>query len=151
MTQIYILHHVWRGSLDLWEANACKHQCLLFFLRAAALNSSVKLPDAEFHCWTILFCTHCLSSDRGSPEGWYLCADSSNGGYGHTADLQTAVISSIGPQCMLVFWYYMSGFTVGSLQVRRWDAAHRGRIIIHVKDSIRKLISVVLAGAAEIR
>ncbi|XP_044196224.1 MAM and LDL-receptor class A domain-containing protein 1 isoform X2 [Thunnus albacares] len=53
----------------------------------------------------------------GNREGWYMCADSSNGGYGHTTDLQTPVISSTGPQCTLVFWYYMSGFTVGSLQV----------------------------------
>nr|XP_046227551.1 MAM and LDL-receptor class A domain-containing protein 1 [Scatophagus argus] len=53
----------------------------------------------------------------GSPEGWYLCADSSNGGYGQTTDLQTPVISSTGPQCTLVFWYYMTGFTVGSLKV----------------------------------
>uniref|UniRef100_A0A673AYJ2 MAM and LDL receptor class A domain containing 1 n=1 Tax=Sphaeramia orbicularis TaxID=375764 RepID=A0A673AYJ2_9TELE len=53
----------------------------------------------------------------GSPEGWYMCADSSNGGYGHTTDLQTPVISSTGPQCTLIFWYHMSGFTVGSLQV----------------------------------
>lgn len=61
----------------------------------------------------------CFLSNRGSPAGWYLCADSSNGGYGHTTDLHTPVISSTGPQCTLVFWYYMSGFTVGSLQVRR--------------------------------
>ncbi|XP_070842581.1 MAM and LDL-receptor class A domain-containing protein 1 [Chaetodon trifascialis] len=53
----------------------------------------------------------------GSLEGWYMCADSSNGGYGQTTDLQTPVISSTGPQCTLVFWYYMSGFTVGTLQV----------------------------------
>uniref|UniRef100_A0AAQ5YMQ9 MAM domain-containing protein n=1 Tax=Amphiprion ocellaris TaxID=80972 RepID=A0AAQ5YMQ9_AMPOC len=52
-----------------------------------------------------------------SPAGWYMYADSSNGGYGQTADLQTPVISSTGPQCTLVFWYHMSGFTVGSLQV----------------------------------
>ncbi|XP_028288906.1 MAM and LDL-receptor class A domain-containing protein 1 isoform X2 [Parambassis ranga] len=52
-----------------------------------------------------------------SPEGWYMCSDSSNGGYGQTADLQTPVISSTGPQCTLIFWYHMSGFTVGSLQV----------------------------------
>ena len=63
--------------------------------------------------------TFCLSSDSGSAEGWYMCADGSNGGYGQTTDLQTPVISSTGPQCTLVFWYYMSGFTVGSLQVRR--------------------------------
>ncbi|KAG8009528.1 MAM and LDL-receptor class A domain-containing protein 1, partial [Nibea albiflora] len=55
-------------------------------------------------------------SDCGSPEGWYMYADSSNGGYGQTTDLQTPHISSTGPQCTLVFWYYMSGFTVGSLQ-----------------------------------
>ncbi|KAM9839717.1 MAM and LDL-receptor class A domain-containing protein 1 [Aulostomus maculatus] len=53
----------------------------------------------------------------GSPEGWYMYADSSNGGYGHTTDFQTPVISSVGPQCTLVFWYHMSGFTMGSLQV----------------------------------
>ncbi|XP_033935995.2 LOW QUALITY PROTEIN: MAM and LDL-receptor class A domain-containing protein 1, partial [Pseudochaenichthys georgianus] len=53
----------------------------------------------------------------GGPEGWYLCADSSNGGYGQTSDLQTPVMTSNGPQCTLVFWYHMSGFTVGSLQV----------------------------------
>ncbi|XP_074478784.1 MAM and LDL-receptor class A domain-containing protein 1 isoform X2 [Sebastes fasciatus] len=53
----------------------------------------------------------------GGPEGWYMCADSSNGGYGQTTDLQTPAISSTGPQCTLVFWYHMSGFTVGSLQV----------------------------------
>uniref|UniRef100_A0A8C9YZL1 MAM and LDL receptor class A domain containing 1 n=1 Tax=Sander lucioperca TaxID=283035 RepID=A0A8C9YZL1_SANLU len=53
----------------------------------------------------------------GSPEGWYMCADSSNGGYGQTAVLQTPAISSTGPHCTLVFWYYMCGFTVGSLQV----------------------------------
>ncbi|CAF94587.1 unnamed protein product [Tetraodon nigroviridis] len=53
----------------------------------------------------------------GTPEGWYLCADSSNGGYGHITDLQTPVIASTGAQCILVFWYYMNGFTVGTLQV----------------------------------
>uniref|UniRef100_A0A4W6FJB9 MAM and LDL receptor class A domain containing 1 n=1 Tax=Lates calcarifer TaxID=8187 RepID=A0A4W6FJB9_LATCA len=53
----------------------------------------------------------------GSPQGWYMYADSSNGGYGQTTDLLTPVISSTGPQCTLVFWYHMSGFTVGSLQV----------------------------------
>ncbi|XP_056290660.1 MAM and LDL-receptor class A domain-containing protein 1 [Pseudoliparis swirei] len=53
----------------------------------------------------------------GGPEGWYMCADSSNGGYGQATDLQTPAISSTGPQCALVFWYHMSGFTVGSLHV----------------------------------
>lgn len=62
----------------------------------------------------------------GSPQGWYLCADSSNGGYGHSTDLQTPIISSTGPLCTLVFWYYMSGFTVGSLQVllKHGNASH---------------------------
>ncbi|TRZ00115.1 hypothetical protein DNTS_020307 [Danionella cerebrum] len=41
----------------------------------------------------------------------------SNGGYGHTTDLSTAPIKVTGPQCTLVFWYHMSGFTVGTLQV----------------------------------
>ncbi|CAL1597133.1 unnamed protein product [Knipowitschia caucasica] len=53
----------------------------------------------------------------GSAQGWYMYADSSNGGYGQTSDLQTPVISNTGPRCTLVFWYHMSGFTVGSLQV----------------------------------
>ncbi|XP_060950156.1 MAM and LDL-receptor class A domain-containing protein 1 [Limanda limanda] len=53
----------------------------------------------------------------GTPDGWYMYADSSNGGYGQTTDLLTPVISSTGPYCTLVFWYHMSGFTVGSLQV----------------------------------
>ncbi|XP_062336134.1 MAM and LDL-receptor class A domain-containing protein 1 [Osmerus eperlanus] len=53
----------------------------------------------------------------GSNEGWYMYADSSNGGYGHITDLQTPVISSTGPQCTLGFWYHMSGFTVGALHV----------------------------------
>ncbi|KTG01700.1 hypothetical protein cypCar_00017039 [Cyprinus carpio] len=52
----------------------------------------------------------------GSSEGWYIFADSSNGGYGHTTDLSTASIKITGPQCTLVFWYHMSGFTVGMLQ-----------------------------------
>ncbi|XP_061569314.1 MAM and LDL-receptor class A domain-containing protein 1 isoform X2 [Cololabis saira] len=52
-----------------------------------------------------------------SPEGWYMYADSSNGGYGQATDLQTPIISSTGPLCTLIFWYHMSGFTVGSLQV----------------------------------
>ncbi|XP_050969614.1 MAM and LDL-receptor class A domain-containing protein 1 [Labeo rohita] len=53
----------------------------------------------------------------GSSEGWYIFADSSNGGYGHSTDLLTAPIKITGPQCTLVFWYHMSGFTVGTLQV----------------------------------
>ncbi|XP_024910376.1 MAM and LDL-receptor class A domain-containing protein 1 isoform X3 [Cynoglossus semilaevis] len=53
----------------------------------------------------------------GSPDGWYMYADSSNGGYGQTSDLITPVISSTGPHCTLEFWYHLSGFTVGSLQV----------------------------------
>uniref|UniRef100_A0A672JY28 MAM and LDL-receptor class A domain-containing protein 1-like n=1 Tax=Sinocyclocheilus grahami TaxID=75366 RepID=A0A672JY28_SINGR len=53
----------------------------------------------------------------GSSEGWYIFADSSNRGYGHTTDLLTIPIKITGPQCTLVFWYHMSGFTVGTLQV----------------------------------
>lgn len=48
-------------------------------------------------------------------------ADSSNGAYGQSTDLQTPVISSTGPLCTLTFWYHMSGFTVGSLQVGEED------------------------------
>ncbi|KAL4635263.1 MAM and LDL-receptor class A domain-containing protein 1 [Arapaima gigas] len=54
---------------------------------------------------------------QGTPEGWYMYADSSNGGYRQTSDLLTPIISRTGPRCTLVFWYHMSGFTVGTLQV----------------------------------
>jgi len=60
---------------------------------------------------SVLFCS-------GSSQGWYIFADSSNGEYGHTTDLLTAPIKITGPQCTLVFWYHMSGFTVGTLQVQ---------------------------------
>ncbi|XP_010214254.1 PREDICTED: MAM and LDL-receptor class A domain-containing protein 1 [Tinamus guttatus] len=50
-------------------------------------------------------------------EGWYLFADSSAGKFGQTADIATPVISLTGPKCKMVFWNYMSGATVGSLQV----------------------------------
>ncbi|KAH0627506.1 hypothetical protein JD844_003280, partial [Phrynosoma platyrhinos] len=50
-------------------------------------------------------------------EGFYLYADSSNGKYGHTADIITPVISQTGPKCRLVFWNYMHGATVGTLKV----------------------------------
>uniref|UniRef100_A0A6P8Q1I7 MAM and LDL-receptor class A domain-containing protein 1 n=1 Tax=Geotrypetes seraphini TaxID=260995 RepID=A0A6P8Q1I7_GEOSA len=50
-------------------------------------------------------------------EGLYLYADSSNGKFGHTADIITPVISLTGPKCKLVFWNYMNGATVGTLQV----------------------------------
>ncbi|XP_078283847.1 MAM and LDL-receptor class A domain-containing protein 1 [Rhinoraja longicauda] len=50
-------------------------------------------------------------------HGWYLYADSSNGKFGHTAEISTPEISLTGPKCKLVFWYHMSGVTVGSLQV----------------------------------
>ncbi|XP_062423588.1 MAM and LDL-receptor class A domain-containing protein 1 [Rhea pennata] len=50
-------------------------------------------------------------------EGWYLFADSSAGEFGQTADIATPVISLTGPKCKMVFWNYMTGATVGSLQV----------------------------------
>uniref|UniRef100_UPI00398F495B MAM and LDL-receptor class A domain-containing protein 1-like n=1 Tax=Pristiophorus japonicus TaxID=55135 RepID=UPI00398F495B len=53
----------------------------------------------------------------GTEKGWYLYADSSNGEFGHSADILTPTISLTGPQCKLVFWYHMSGVTIGSLQV----------------------------------
>ncbi|MBN3307352.1 MALR1 protein, partial [Amia calva] len=53
----------------------------------------------------------------GTPEGWYLYADSSNGQFGQSTDLLTPVISQTGPECTLVFWYHMNGVTVGTLQV----------------------------------
>lgn len=65
----------------------------------------------------IIIAILCCSFCSNSPKGWYLYADSSNGGYGQFSDLQTPVISSTAPQCTLMFWYHMSGFTVGTLQV----------------------------------
>ncbi|XP_043921445.1 MAM and LDL-receptor class A domain-containing protein 1 [Protopterus annectens] len=50
-------------------------------------------------------------------NGWYLYADSSNGKFGNTADITTPMISLTGPKCKLLFWTYMHGATVGSLQV----------------------------------
>lgn len=83
-----------------------------------------------------------------------MCADSSNGGYGQTTDLLTPVISSTGPMCTLVFWYYMSGFTVGSLQVRRADILSRGISLIpvykvsHCTEIIIFIVLTISAGAA---
>jgi len=91
-----------------------------------------------------MFCASCLSSDRGGPEGWYMCADSSNGGYGQATDLQTPAISSTGPQCALVFWYYMSGFTVGSLHVRPVKRLYSSGECTGCNAFIRKPTSVIL-------
>lgn len=55
-------------------------------------------------------------------------ADSSNGGYGHVTDLLTPVISATGPQCTLVFWYHMSGFTVGTLQVSKVSGGQKDQV-----------------------
>ncbi|MGH0156563.1 UNVERIFIED_CONTAM: hypothetical protein FKN15_063171 [Acipenser sinensis] len=58
-----------------------------------------------------------LTCGGGTPQGWYMYADSSNGEFGQIADLLTPVISQTGPHCKLVFWYHMNGVTVGSLQI----------------------------------
>ncbi|NWH70951.1 MALR1 protein, partial [Piaya cayana] len=52
-----------------------------------------------------------------SEEGWYLFADSSNGEFGDTTDISTPVISLTGPKCKIIFWNYMDGLTIGSLEV----------------------------------
>ncbi|XP_027784436.2 MAM and LDL-receptor class A domain-containing protein 1 [Marmota flaviventris] len=54
---------------------------------------------------------------KNTTDGWYLYADSSNGKFGDLADILTPVISLTGPKCTLLFWTYMNGATVGSLQV----------------------------------
>ncbi|NXK56744.1 MALR1 protein, partial [Chauna torquata] len=61
----------------------------------------------------------CPSTDHTTytVEGWYLFADSSNGEFGHTADITTPVISLTGPKCKIVFWNHMNGSTIGSLEV----------------------------------
>lgn len=78
-----------------------------------------------------------------------MCADSSNGGYGQTADLQSPAVASTGPQCTLVFWYHMSGFTVGSLHVggvKKWRTHRENNNQRH-----RLVILTVSAGAVEVR
>ncbi|OPJ81745.1 MAM and LDL-receptor class A domain-containing protein 1 [Patagioenas fasciata monilis] len=67
-------------------------------------------PEEEKHCPLI---DHTTSAE----EGWYLFTDSSNGEFGHTADIATPVISLTGPKCKMVFWNYMNGTTIGSLEV----------------------------------
>ncbi|GAB1285988.1 MAM and LDL-receptor class A domain-containing protein 1 [Apodemus speciosus] len=58
-----------------------------------------------------------LYHTKNTTQGSYLYADSSNGKFGDIADIVTPVISLMGPRCTLVFWTYMNGATVGSLQV----------------------------------
>uniref|UniRef100_A0A8C0IFR5 MAM and LDL receptor class A domain containing 1 n=1 Tax=Bubo bubo TaxID=30461 RepID=A0A8C0IFR5_BUBBB len=67
-------------------------------------------PGQENHCPLI---DHTMCTE----EGWYLFADSSNGEFGHTADIATPVISLTGPKCKLIFWNHMNGSTIGSLEV----------------------------------
>uniref|UniRef100_A0A4X2LXR5 MAM and LDL receptor class A domain containing 1 n=1 Tax=Vombatus ursinus TaxID=29139 RepID=A0A4X2LXR5_VOMUR len=54
---------------------------------------------------------------KNTTDGYYLYADSSNGKFGHTADIITPVISLTGPECRIVFWNHMNGAAIGSLQV----------------------------------
>ncbi|XP_007934543.1 MAM and LDL-receptor class A domain-containing protein 1 [Orycteropus afer afer] len=58
-----------------------------------------------------------MDHTKNTTDGWYLYADSSNGKFGDMAVILTPVISFTGPKCTLVFWTYMNGATVGSLQV----------------------------------
>uniref|UniRef100_A0A8C3PNX2 MAM and LDL receptor class A domain containing 1 n=1 Tax=Calidris pygmaea TaxID=425635 RepID=A0A8C3PNX2_9CHAR len=67
-------------------------------------------PEQEEDCPLI---DHTTSTE----EGWYLFADSSNGEFGHTADIATPVISLTGPKCKIIFWNHMNGSTIGSLEV----------------------------------
>lgn len=60
-----------------------------------------------------------FSLDRYTEKGMYLFADSSNGEFGHSADIATPVISFTGPKCKITFWNHMNGSTIGSLEVRK--------------------------------
>lgn len=71
--------------------------------------------SCERLCVRMYFCLCVGLSDTA--EGFYIYADSSNGEYGNVSDLITPTITATGPQCTMEFWYYMSGFTVGTLQV----------------------------------
>lgn len=66
-------------------------------------------------CFMVLYMMNIFP--RNTTDGWYLYADSSYGKFGDLADILTPVISLMGPRCTLVFWTYMNGATVGSLQV----------------------------------
>lgn len=84
-------------------------------------NNYITIKDG--HCQIMLYFMHFFlfvydeHFSRNTTDGWYLYADSSNGKFGDLADLLTPVISLMGPRCTLVFWTYMNGATVGSLQV----------------------------------
>ncbi|XP_019632080.1 PREDICTED: MAM and LDL-receptor class A domain-containing protein 1-like [Branchiostoma belcheri] len=55
----------------------------------------------------------------GTGDGYYLFADSSPGSFQDTAQIITPVISRTGSQCVLSFWYYMHGSSIGSLHIYR--------------------------------
>ncbi|XP_027656679.2 MAM and LDL-receptor class A domain-containing protein 1 [Falco cherrug] len=67
-------------------------------------------PGQEKYCPLIDHTTY-------TEEGWYLFADSSNGEFGHMADIATPTISLTGPKCKILFWNHMNGSTIGSLEV----------------------------------
>lgn len=52
-----------------------------------------------------------------SSQGYYVWADSSRGSYNDHTELKSPVISKTGPQCTLVFSYWMEGPTLNSLSV----------------------------------
>ncbi|XP_066300039.1 MAM and LDL-receptor class A domain-containing protein 2-like [Branchiostoma lanceolatum] len=55
----------------------------------------------------------------GTQDGYYLFADSSPGSFLDTAQIITPMISRTGAQCVLSFWYFMHGSSIGSLHVYR--------------------------------
>lgn len=57
------------------------------------------------------------NDQSGSPQGYYLWADSSPGSFDSHTELYTPVIGQTGPQCTLVLYYYMKGTAVGKLEV----------------------------------
>ncbi|XP_066536368.1 MAM and LDL-receptor class A domain-containing protein 1 [Hoplias malabaricus] len=98
------------GDFCGWDLTSPAPPVLLHAFRWQTGQGETIHPGEEFHR---PFYDHTLAS----AEGWYAYADSSNGGYGHISDLLTPPIAATGPQCTMGFWYYISGFTVGTLQV----------------------------------
>ncbi|XP_046708496.1 MAM and LDL-receptor class A domain-containing protein 1 isoform X3 [Silurus meridionalis] len=98
------------GNLCGWTLDSPKPPVLLHAFQWLIGQGETIYQGEEFH-------RPVNDHSLGTAEGWYIYADSSNGGYGHVSDLITPPITATGPQCTMEFWYYMSGFTVGTLQV----------------------------------
>lgn len=57
----------------------------------------------------------------GTPSGWYLFIEASDGNVGYRAKLESAMVhkEDTRTEKCFQFWYHMSGSSVGTLRVRR--------------------------------